>query len=128
MVLAQFEKPIEIALKNMAFRGIDSDGNAGVVFERMAQVLLRCSLAQGDPEQQQAAARRRELARYLLQRASPLVDASTRAGEADLTHISTLIQLEGQVLDAQDAIYRGALPGGSAQPAPALPGAVGMQY
>ena len=26
----------------MVYRGLDQDGNAGVVFERMAQVLLRC--------------------------------------------------------------------------------------
>ena len=32
----------EIAVKNMVYRGLDKDGNAGVVFERMAQVLLRC--------------------------------------------------------------------------------------
>ena len=32
----------------MVYRGLDKDGNAGVVFERMAQVLLRCrSLAAG---------------------------------------------------------------------------------
>ena len=37
------DAPKEIAVKNMVYRGLDKDGNAGVVFERMAQVLLRCS-------------------------------------------------------------------------------------
>jgi len=32
-------------VKNMVYRGLDQDGNAGVVFERMAQVLLRCGQA-----------------------------------------------------------------------------------
>ena len=50
--LTRLEKPMEIAVKNMVYRGLDQDGNAGVVFERMAQVLLRCSMAQGDPERQ----------------------------------------------------------------------------
>mmetsp|Transcript_46807 Transcript_46807/g.102274 ORF Transcript_46807/g.102274 Transcript_46807/m.102274 type:complete len:560 (-) Transcript_46807:67-1746(-) len=121
-VLERLEEPIEIAVKNMVYRGIDQDGNAGVVFERMAQALLRCSLAQGDAQQQKDAARRRELARYLLGRAGPLVAASTQAGEADLTHISRLIELEGQVLDNQDALYRTALPGAPAQPPLQLPG------
>lgn len=33
-------------VKNMVYRGLDQDGNAGVVFERMAQVLLRCGQAE----------------------------------------------------------------------------------
>ena len=52
MELCRLEAPMEIAVKNMVYRGLDQDGNAGVVFERMAQVLLRCSMAQGDPERQ----------------------------------------------------------------------------
>lgn len=105
-ILARLEAPIEIAVKNMVYRGLDKDGNAGVVFERMAQVLLRCSMAQGDEVHQKDAARRRQIARSLLNRAAPLVDACTKAGEADLAHISALIQMELQVLDAQDAMYR----------------------
>ncbi|CAK9008205.1 Hypothetical protein (Fragment) [Durusdinium trenchii] len=50
--LTRLEKPMEIAVKNMVYRGLDQDGNAGVVFERMAQVLLRCSMAQGDEQRQ----------------------------------------------------------------------------
>mmetsp|Transcript_89582 Transcript_89582/g.248766 ORF Transcript_89582/g.248766 Transcript_89582/m.248766 type:complete len:551 (+) Transcript_89582:102-1754(+) len=118
--LGRLEAPIEIAVKNMIHRSLDQDGNAGVVFERMAQVLLRCSMAEGDEEQQRIAARRREFARYLLNRAAPLVEACTRSGEADLTHITTVIRMELQVLDSQDALYRKVL--GSAVPvAPALP-------
>lgn len=110
-VLGRLEGPIEIAVKNMIHRGLDQDGNAGVVFERMAQVLLRCGMAQGDDQQQQIAARRRQFARYLLERALPLIDATTKSGEADLTHISALVTMELQVLDAQDALYRKALAG-----------------
>lgn len=118
--LGRLEGPIEIAVKNMIHRGLDQDGNAGVVFERMAQVLLRCSMAGGEEARQKVAARRREFARFLLQRASPLVEATTQSGEADLSHISALISMELQILDAQDALYRKAL--GSAVPvARALP-------
>lgn len=109
--LVRLEAPMEIAVKNMVYRGLDKDGNAGVVFERMAQVLLRCSMAQGDEARQRSAARRRELARSLLGRAVPLVEETTRSGEADLSHISALITMELQVLDAQDAVYRKALNG-----------------
>lgn len=107
--LARLEGPIEVAVKNMIHRGLDQDGNAGVVFERMAQVLLRCSMAQGDDFEQAAAARRRQFARYLLERAAPLIEATTRSGEADLTHMSALVAMELQVLDAQDGLYRRAL-------------------
>lgn len=109
MELGRLEEHIEIAVKNMLHRGLDRDGNGGVVFERMAQVLIRCGMAQGDDSQQIVAARRRELARYLLGRARPLIDATTESGEADLSHISQLITLEFQVLDSQDALYRKAL-------------------
>eukprot|EP00913_Durusdinium_trenchii_P033058 g30949.t1 len=93
--LTRLEKPMEIAVKNMVYRGLDQDGNAGVVFERMAQL--------------QDAARRRQVAKSLLGRSKPLVDATTRSGEADLTHISALIDMELQVLETQDSIYRRAL-------------------
>ncbi|CAJ1418173.1 unnamed protein product [Effrenium voratum] len=116
MELTRLEAPMEV--KNMVYRGLDQDGNAGVVFERMAQVLLRCSMAQGDQARQEGAARRRQLARSLLNRSKPLVEETTRSGEADLTHISTLIDMELQVLDTQDSIYRRAL--GSAGVTPAL--------
>lgn len=118
--LGRLEAPIELAVKNMVYRGLDQDGNAGVVFERMAQVMLRCGMAEGDEEQQRVAARRRELARYLLNRAGPLVEATTKSGEADLQHITAMIQMELQVLDAQDALYRKALGSAVAAP-PALP-------
>ncbi|CAE7256327.1 unnamed protein product [Symbiodinium pilosum] len=117
--LQRLEAPMEIAVKNMVYRGLDKDGNAGVVFERMAQVLLRCSMAQGDEARQRSAARRRELARSLLGRAAPLVEETTRSGEADLSHISALITMELQALDAQDAVYRKAL-GSAGLGAPAL--------
>lgn len=107
--LGRLEVPIEIAVKNMIHRGLDLDGNAGVLFERMAQVLLRCGMAQGDDEQQKVAARRREFARYLLNRALPLVDETTKSGEADLAHISYMISMELQLVDSQDALYRKAL-------------------
>lgn len=117
--LGRLEGPIELAVKNMIHRGLDQDGNAGVVFERMAQVLLHCGLAQGEEEQQRRAARRRQFARYLLERASPLVEAATQKGEADLTHISSLIGMEFQILAAQDAMYAKVL--ASSMPAtPAL--------
>lgn len=121
--LGRLEEHIEIAVKNMIHRGLDRDGNGGVVFERMAQVLIRCGMAQGDDKQQIVAARRRELARYLLGRAKPLIDATTESGEADLSHISQLITLEFQVLDSQDAIYRKAL---SSPANPALAAGGGM--
>ncbi|CAL1126654.1 unnamed protein product [Cladocopium goreaui] len=124
MELTRLEAPMEIAVKNMVYRGLDQDGNAGVVFERMAQVLLRCrvdgddgSMAQGDEQRQKDAARRRQVARSLLQRSKPLVDATTQSGEADLNHISALIDMELQVLDTQDSIYRRALDSAGATPA-----------
>jgi len=114
-VLGRLEEPIRIAVKNMVHRGLDQDGNAGVVFERMAQVLIRCGMAQGDDDQQRIAARRRGAARDLLNRALPLVEACTKSGEADLTHICSMINMEMQVLENQDALYRKALPGPAMQ-------------
>eukprot|EP00931_Biecheleriopsis_adriatica_P089464 TRINITY_DN63589_c0_g1_i1.p1 TRINITY_DN63589_c0_g1~~TRINITY_DN63589_c0_g1_i1.p1 ORF type:complete len:564 (-),score=125.16 TRINITY_DN63589_c0_g1_i1:243-1802(-) len=107
--LERLEAPMEVAVKNLVYRGLDQDGNAGVVFERMAQVLLRCSMAQGDEAHQQRAARRRQLARSLLSRAAPLIEATTRSGEADLEHMTAMITMELQVLDQQDALYRKSL-------------------
>jgi len=118
--LQHLEGPIEIAVKNMVHRGLDQDGNAGVVFERMAQALVRCSTHQGDVHEQEDAARRRKLARYLLVRAAPLVEATTESGEADLAGISTLISMELQILDSQDALYQKVL-GSSVPAALALP-------
>lgn len=114
MELVRLEEPIVIAVKNMRHRGLHDDANAGVVFERMAQVLLRCSMADGDQAQQEAAARRREISRDLLIWATPRVEAATEAGEADLTHVSALIAMQLQVIDAQDAMFRKALPSSSA--------------
>ena len=44
-------RPFQV--KNMVYRGLDQDGNAGVVFERMAQVLLRCHLDKTERDGQQ---------------------------------------------------------------------------
>ncbi|CAK0888846.1 unnamed protein product [Prorocentrum cordatum] len=101
---------------------MDRDGNAGVLFERMGQAMLRCSVVgPADPqEEQEAAARRRALSRQLLERARPLVEECTRNREADLTHISGLIRTELQLLDQQDAAYRKKL-GASTPSVAALP-------
>lgn len=104
--LGKLEGPIHTAVKNMAFRGIDQDANAGVLFERMAQALLRCGMNQGDAREMAIAARRRAFATKLLTRASPMVAEATRTGLADLTHISALINMQLQVLATQDAQYR----------------------
>ncbi|CAE7206329.1 unnamed protein product [Symbiodinium microadriaticum] len=77
-----------------------------VRLEAPMEAQLTPSMAQGDEARQQSAARRRELARSLLGRAVPLVEETTRSGEADLSHISAirlaLITMELQVLDAQE--------------------------
>eukprot|EP00929_Paragymnodinium_shiwhaense_P081194 TRINITY_DN42427_c0_g3_i1.p1 TRINITY_DN42427_c0_g3~~TRINITY_DN42427_c0_g3_i1.p1 ORF type:complete len:592 (-),score=189.25 TRINITY_DN42427_c0_g3_i1:46-1821(-) len=112
--LAKLEVPIEAAVYNMHYRGLDRDANAGVLFERMARALTLCSMARGDAEQQEAAARRRGMARSLLKRAAPVVEAATKDGLADLTHITMLINTELQALDSQDALYRVQLPGAQA--------------
>ncbi|CAK0888847.1 unnamed protein product, partial [Prorocentrum cordatum] len=120
--LARLEVPIELAVRNLVHRGMDRDGNAGVLFERMGQAMLRCSVVgPADPqEEQEAAARRRALSRQLLERARPLVEECTRNREADLTHISGLIRTELQLLDQQDAAYRKKL-GASTPSVAALP-------
>mmetsp|Transcript_37711 Transcript_37711/g.82849 ORF Transcript_37711/g.82849 Transcript_37711/m.82849 type:complete len:575 (-) Transcript_37711:74-1798(-) len=103
--LTVLEEPISIAVRNLRHRGLDQDGNAGVIFERMAEVLLRCSPAEGDSEQQADAAKRRALAGILLERAGPLVEETTRSGQADLSHISMLIAMQLKAIAIQDAIY-----------------------
>ncbi|CAK0888845.1 unnamed protein product, partial [Prorocentrum cordatum] len=112
--LARLEVPIELAVRNLVHRG--------VLFERMGQAMLRCSVVgPADPqEEQEAAARRRALSRQLLERARPLVEECTRNREADLTHISGLIRTELQLLDQQDAAYRKKL-GASTPSVAALP-------
>ncbi|CAK0819727.1 unnamed protein product [Prorocentrum cordatum] len=52
--LARLEAPIELAVRNMVHRGLDKDGNAGVLFERMGQAMLRCSVHQpASPREEQ---------------------------------------------------------------------------
>eukprot|EP00928_Gymnodinium_smaydae_P044688 TRINITY_DN2980_c0_g1_i1.p1 TRINITY_DN2980_c0_g1~~TRINITY_DN2980_c0_g1_i1.p1 ORF type:complete len:610 (+),score=177.43 TRINITY_DN2980_c0_g1_i1:110-1939(+) len=108
--LARLEEPIAAAVRNMHFRVLDQDANAGVLFERMARALLLCSAVPGLPGGPAAvaggaaaAARRRAMARALLRHAAPFVDAATRDGLADLSHISTLISVQMHTLEAQDA-------------------------
>lgn len=104
--LTRLEMPIQAAVRNMRYRGLDQDGNCGVLFERMARVLVLCSMAGGTPEEQVGSAQRRKIARSLLTHAAPLVDAATREGMADLTHVSMLIETELSALDRQDAAAR----------------------
>merc|ERR1712224_52365 len=63
----------------------------------------------GDPGQREAAARRRGMAATLLRHAAPFVEAATRDGLADLSHVSSLITAELGAIDGQDAIDRMAL-------------------
>eukprot|EP00913_Durusdinium_trenchii_P024421 g22924.t1 len=107
--LAKLQVPIAAAVRNLHFREMDRDGNAGVLYERMARAMVLCSMAQGDPAERQAAAHRRAMARALLTQAAPLVADATEQGLADLTHISMLINMQLQTLDAQDAEQRRAL-------------------
>lgn len=104
--LVRLEMPIQAAVRNMHYRGLDQDGNCGVLFERMARALVLCSQAGGDAAAQAAAAQRRGTARALLRHAAPLVEAATRDGLADLTHVTMLIETELQALDNQDAAAR----------------------
>lgn len=111
MELAKLEVPIQAAVRNMHYRGLDRDGNAGVLFERMARAMVLCSghdPAGGD-ESRASAKRRRSTARALLNHAAPLVEQCTKDGLADLTHVSMLIRTELGVLDSQDAASRMAL-------------------
>lgn len=124
MMLAKLEVPIEAAVRNMHYRGLDQDANAGVLFERMARALLLCSIHQGDPQAQAESARRRNTARTLLVHAAPFVADAHMKGLADLSHITMLIDSQFQALDSQDALYRrslslgpGAAPAMSAAPA-----------
>lgn len=123
--LARLEMPIQAAVRNMRYRGLDQDGNCGVLYERMARALVLCSSAGGTADMQQAAAQRRQTARTLLTHAAPLVEAATREGLADLKHISMLIDTELQALENQDAAARLGLPqmGQVAAPTPAPQGA-----
>lgn len=100
--LARLESPITIAVKSLRARGIDDDANAGVLFESMAQALIKCSTSQDE-----ASVRRRNFARSLLIQAEPLVQSATDTGLADLSHISALITLELQVLDKVDEARTG---------------------
>jgi len=109
MQLARLEVPIEAAVRNMHYRQLDQDANAGVLFERMARALVLCSTARGNAQEQEDAARRRKLARTLLVHAAPFVQSATEQGLADLTHVTMLINTELGALDAQDAAYRTAL-------------------
>jgi len=116
--LSRLEMPIQAAVRNMRYRGLDQDGNCGVLYERMARALVLCSGAvpNGTPEQQASSKQRRQTARTLLNHAAPLVEAATREGLADLKHISMLIDTELQALDNQDAAARLGLPQTGAPP------------
>ncbi|OLQ06599.1 putative E3 ubiquitin-protein ligase HERC1 [Symbiodinium microadriaticum] len=92
---------------------MDRDGNAGVLFERMARALVLSSPARGDLVERQAAARRRAMARALLIQAGPLVAQATAEGLADLSHISMLIEMQLKTLDSQDAEERRSLGAGA---------------
>lgn len=83
--LARLEMPIQAAVRNMRYRGLDQDGNCGVLYERMARALVLCSSHGGTLQEQEAAKERRRTARTLLNHAAPLVTAATKEGLADLT-------------------------------------------
>lgn len=111
--LARLQVPIAAAVRNLHFREMDRDGNAGVLFERMARALVLSSPARGDLVERQAAARRRAMARALLIQAGPLVAQATAEGLADLSHISMLIEMQLKTLDSQDAEERRSLGAGA---------------
>jgi tetratricopeptide (TPR) repeat protein len=102
--LARLEEPMGVAMANLHLRRMDRDANAAILFERVSQVLLRCSPATGGKEQQTNAARRRSRARKMLQRASSLLVDATARGES-FAHTRELITLQFEVLDVQDAIW-----------------------
>ncbi|CAJ1335988.1 unnamed protein product [Effrenium voratum] len=106
--LAQLQVPIAAAVRNLHFREMDRDGNAGVLYERMARALVLSSPATGDAKERQAAQVRRSMARALLTQAAPLVAEATQQGLADLSHISLLIDMQLRTLDSQDAQQRSA--------------------
>lgn len=112
--LAKLQVPIAAAVRNLHFREMDQDGNAGVLYERMSRALVLCSPAKGDAAVRKAASHRRAMARALLTQAAPLVADATEQGLADLSHISLLISMQLQTLDAHDAEQRRSLDGASA--------------
>ncbi len=68
--------------------------------ERMSRVVLRAAyVAQEDPGERTRIQRR---AAELLKRAQPLILATTASGEADLSHISMLLDMQLQVLATDD--------------------------
>lgn len=104
--LARLEEPMGVAVASLHLRRMDRDANAAILFERVSQVLVRCSQATGGKEQQTNAARRRSRARKLLQWASSLLVDATSRGEANFAHTRELIALQVEVLDVQDAIWQ----------------------
>eukprot|EP00434_Breviolum_minutum_P035190 symbB.v1.2.031142.t2/scaffold3583.1/size55484/1 len=114
--LAKLQVPIAAAVRNLHFREMDRDGNAGVLYERMSRALVLSSPATGDLAERQAATHRRAMARALLTQAAPLVADATKQGLADLSHISMLIDMQLQTLDTHDAEQRRSLGGNSVEP------------
>lgn len=90
---------MEAAVENLGRRGLDEDGNGGVVLQKLGQVFLACSdrAAKGGAEAE--GLRRR--AAGLLRRSKPLMEAATEAGEADLSELCVIAAMQLGLAEAR---------------------------
>eukprot|EP00929_Paragymnodinium_shiwhaense_P092820 TRINITY_DN52826_c0_g1_i1.p1 TRINITY_DN52826_c0_g1~~TRINITY_DN52826_c0_g1_i1.p1 ORF type:complete len:646 (+),score=159.97 TRINITY_DN52826_c0_g1_i1:36-1940(+) len=100
---------IDGALQSLAVRGLDGDGNAGILFQKAGQVLLDCAraaeeAAEGDRDLASGfkqANNYRLQAQELLLRGRDLIEATSASGEADLSELLGIMNLQLGLLDAR---------------------------
>lgn len=89
---------IEAGLANLNSRGLDLDGNGGVVLQRAGQVLLMSADMEADAEQARAL---RQKALEVLRRAKSLLDKTMDAGEVDLSELCVVCAMQIGLAEAR---------------------------
>merc|ERR1711964_745563 len=85
---------METSQSNLAKRGLDTDGNGGMVLQKMGQILLTCAQAEKIDGNDEVADQLRARASQLLHRARDLMLKATEVGEADLSELCVIAAMQ----------------------------------
>merc|ERR1712216_445941 len=82
---------VEVALANLSKRGLDSDGNGGVVLQKAAHVMLTCA---DDSDNADRARELRMRSLEILRNAKSLLESATEEGDADLAELCVVCAMQ----------------------------------
>mmetsp|Transcript_84766 Transcript_84766/g.197117 ORF Transcript_84766/g.197117 Transcript_84766/m.197117 type:complete len:166 (+) Transcript_84766:634-1131(+) len=92
---------MDVALANLAKRGLDVDGNGGIVLQKLGQVYLACADADSVDGHREAAKQKRQRAVRLLKRAKPLMTNAMDAEEVDLSELCVITAMQIGLAEAR---------------------------